>query len=518
MWVTNGTAVGTQQLSVMTKNGLAYPAGNDITAFGNQALFVGTDANGNNSIWVTDGTILGTQELITIGTNYSNYTNDITAFGNQAIFYAVDASGFGELWATDGTKTGTKELTSVGSNFHNGLQPYDITVFGNQFLFNGYDTNGNNALWEMSDTNAGPQELQNVPGSDTANFYPSNMTALSTDSNPLPTGKWLAPLNGFSIQQGNSIPLSVEADPGSSGSPITSVSISTTWGKNNAVVCHLTQPDTGTSDEYSCIWNFQYQGQYINGGPVTFDATIIDQAGNKVDDPDGARTGTFVQHVTVPTHNWGGYGAYSPDGSQLYSDVVGSWTVPAVTQCASEKTSTSSAWVGLGGNGQNETDPLEQIGTDTGCKNGKPLYRAWYEMVPSDPVFFVDIKPGDSIDATVEYVGNSQYTLSMSINGTVYSYTLARQNTILAQNAAECIQEDPLTDPLADFGTITFDHCYLVQTGLSGTQTKLPINSGPALVAYTLTSQDQSHLLETVGPLNSTTSNSSFTVTWNATR
>ena len=142
-------------------------------------------------------------------------------------------------------------------------------------------------------------------------------------------------------------------------------------------------------------------------------------------------------------------------------------------------------------------------------------------MVPADPVFFVDIKPGDSIDATVEYVGNSQYTLSMSINGTVYSYTLARQNTILAQNAAECIQEDPVTgdviDLLADFGSITFDHCYLLQTSSPGTQTELPIDSGPILDTSNLESSN-GYPLETVGPLNSTTSNSSFTVTWNATR
>ena len=520
LWITDGTPGGTLRLTYDSYD--LSPT--DITAFGNQALFVGTDANGNNSIWVTNGTILGTQELITVGTNYSNYTNDITAFGNQAVFYAVDANGFGELWTTDGTKTGTKELTSVGSNYYNGLQPYDITVFGNQLLFNGYDAYGNNALWEMSDINAGPQELQNIPGSDTGNFYPSSMTVLSPGNNPLPTGKWLAPLNGFSIQQGNTITLTVEADPGSSGSPITSVSISAAWGNNKLVVCNLAQPDQGTSDEYSCVWNFQYQqGKYIDGGPVTFHATIMDQAGNRVDDPDGTITGTFVEHRISETSNWGGYGAYAPDASQLYSYVGGAWTVPAVKQCAPGETSESSAWVGLGGRGKLETDPLEQIGTDSNCENGTPSYKAWYEMVPLDPVYFVDIKPGDSIDATVEYVGNSQYALSMSINGTVYSYTQPGESSILAQNAAECIQEADTTnkviDPLTDYGLITFDHCYLVQTSSSGIQTEESINNGPVLVEYYLESQQSDrHWLETVGSLNSTTSNSSFTVTWNATR
>ncbi len=502
LWITDGTPGGTRRLTFNSYD--LSPT--DITAFGNQALFVGTDASGNNSIWVTNGTLLGTQELITIGFNYSTYTNDITAFGNQAVFSAVDANGFGELWITNGTKTGTKELTSIGSNFHNGLQPYDITVFGNQLLFNGYDASGNNAFWEMNDIITGSQEQQNVPGSDTANFYPSNMTVLAPNRNPLPTGKWLSPLNGFSIQQGNTIPLSIQADPGFSGPPITSVSISATWGKNNTVSCNLTQPDQGTSGEYSCVWNFQYQqGKYIDGGPVTFHATIMDQAGNRVDDPDGTIPGTFVEHDTVPSRFWGGYGAYSPDSSQLYSYVGGAWTVPAVKQCAPGETSTSSAWVGLGGRGPLKT-PLEQIGMDSGCENGKPVYQAWYEIYPDDPLFFVNINPGDSIDATVEYIGNSQYTLSMIINGTVYSFTLAGQNRIVALNAAECIQEDPVTgdaiDLLADFGSITFDHCYLVQTSLSGTQTELPIDSGPVLVTSNLESSN-GYPLETVGPLNS---------------
>nr|HET6904956.1 G1 family glutamic endopeptidase [Ktedonobacteraceae bacterium] len=216
---------------------------------------------------------------------------------------------------------------------------------------------------------------------------------------------------------------------------------------------------------------------------------------------------------------WGGYGAYAPDGSQLYSYVRGAWTVPAVKQCAPGETSDSSAWVGLGGRGPLKKDPLEQIGTDSGCENGKPVYKAWYEMFPEPAQYFVVIQPGDSIDATVEYIGNSQYTLSLLINSKVYSFTQAGKNSIVALNAAECIQEDPVTgdtiDLLADFGSITFDHCYLVQTSLSGIQTELSIDSGPALVTYILGSSN-GYPLETVGAVNSTTSNSSFTVTWNA--
>ena len=62
LWVTNGTASGTQKLTNLTGSGPNISP-TDITPFGNKAAFRGTNANGNATLWVTDGTSSGTQEL-----------------------------------------------------------------------------------------------------------------------------------------------------------------------------------------------------------------------------------------------------------------------------------------------------------------------------------------------------------------------------------------------------------------------------------------------------------------------
>ena len=525
IWMTNGTAAGTTEVTDDTTFDLGA---SDITAFGQQALFTGNDARGHYGIWVTDGTTAGTQELITLLCNYSTYSNDLTALGQQALFYGVDANGASELWTTDGTPTGTRELTTItGSNYYSGLEPSDITPIGGGALFSGYDASGNNQLWSTDGTSSGTQPLANVAGSDNSGFSPVDMTLMGTGQ-PAPTVKWLSPQNDFMIQQGQSISLSVQADPGAGGSPIATVDFSAAWaataspGADSGSVCTLTAPDQGTTDDYSCTWNFTYQSTYVPGGTVVFHVTVTDASGNQAIDPGGPITGTFGG--TRQSYLWGGYGAYSPNGSPPYSEVVGSWKVPAVQACGKGETSFSLAWVGLGGvdTDTSGNGALEQIGTESACGLGETTYQAWYEMVPSPLVTFATVAPGDTITATVEYTGTSQiglYSLLLSVNGaTPQSFSLSGSAASLARNAAECIQEDPAftylntPSPFVDFGSITFTSRHLVTSG-----TNQPINSGPLFNTYELISKwSDAHHLETLSSLTTTTTDSSFTATWKA--
>ncbi len=73
--------------------------------------------------------------------------------------------------------------------------------------------------------------------------------------------------------------------------------------------------------------------------------------------------------------NWAGYAVDSPAGS--VTDVKGSWTVPAVT-CSSRRSRYSSFWTGIDGDNSNT---VEQIGTDSDCRNGKPNYYSWYDSI-----------------------------------------------------------------------------------------------------------------------------------------
>src|SRR5437588_1830204 len=92
--------------------------------------------------------------------------------------------------------------------------------------------------------------------------------------------------------------------------------------------------------------------------------------------------------------NWSGY-AVTGSGA---THVIGSWTQPAVT-CAAGENSWSSPWVGIDGDTSNT---VEQIGTDSDCRNGTPSYYAWFEMYPKGLVTVsVAVRPGDSFTGDV---------------------------------------------------------------------------------------------------------------------
>jgi ELWxxDGT repeat protein len=138
LWVTDGTAGGTTELAVAGANpgGLFdlnhFPDGFSpgFTVLGSVALFEGYDASGADSLWVTDGTAAGTSELsLPGGYAHGLFANvsapDITVIGGTALFAGEDASGNVNLWVTDGTSLGTSELTAAGAS-SSGLSPNDF--------------------------------------------------------------------------------------------------------------------------------------------------------------------------------------------------------------------------------------------------------------------------------------------------------------------------------------------------------------------------------------------------------
>jgi ELWxxDGT repeat protein len=136
--VTTRTSAGSSELAVAGANagGLFdlnyFSAGFSpgFTVLGNMALFEGYDANGVDSLWVTDGTAAGTSELSVSG-SYANglfakvSAPDITVIGGTALFAGKDASCKINLWVTDGTSAGTSELTAAGAS-SSGLSPNDF--------------------------------------------------------------------------------------------------------------------------------------------------------------------------------------------------------------------------------------------------------------------------------------------------------------------------------------------------------------------------------------------------------
>ena len=199
LWVTNGTAAGTSELSITGANagGLFYGPSNaadhdlspDFTALGTKVLFTGIDAAGNYGLWVTTGTAAGTSELSIAGAYASGYGIDATnmaVFGSEVLFNGTDASGLDQLWVTNGTAAGTSELAIAGAYYY-GLEPTDITVFGTKVLFKGVDADGNLGLWISDGTAAGTSELVVSGAYATSSYYtgsagvdPSDITVLGS--------------------------------------------------------------------------------------------------------------------------------------------------------------------------------------------------------------------------------------------------------------------------------------------------------------------------------------------------
>jgi ELWxxDGT repeat protein len=163
LWVTDGTASGTSELSVAGTNSSRGLSPYYLTSFHGKVLFEGDDSSGNWGLWVTDGTAGGTSELSIAGAysggifNFTSYPYpDFTAFGSELMFTGRDTTGNFGLWVTDGTASGTSELSSTS-----GLSPADLTVLGNKVLFKGHTNsfNGRYGLWVSDGTAAGTSEI-----------------------------------------------------------------------------------------------------------------------------------------------------------------------------------------------------------------------------------------------------------------------------------------------------------------------------------------------------------------------
>ena len=58
---------------------------------------------------------------------------------------------------------------------------------------------------------------------------------------------------------------------------------------------------------------------------------------------------------------------------------------------------------------------VEQTGTDVNCASGSPQYTAWWEFYPNPSVTYaVPVYPGDTLVASVTYLGSTEYSLKLT--------------------------------------------------------------------------------------------------------
>jgi hypothetical protein len=224
--------------------------------------------------------------------------------------------------------------------------------------------------------------------------------------------------------------------------------------------------------------------------------------------PAGAATRPAgIYHDLASSTNWSGYAT----SSATFSDVKGTWVEPAVT-CAEGQSGYAAFWVGLGGF-DGSTGGLEQIGTESDCTAGHPVYAAWFEFLPapSTPITMT-VSPGDTITAEVS-VDGSLVTLTLTNVTTGESFTTQDTPRELDVSSAEWIAEAPsqcnktgcISLPLANFATAEFSGSSTTANGHTGTISD---------AAWTATGIQLSGTFGSATPSGLSTDGASFSVAW----
>jgi hypothetical protein len=180
IWVTDGTKIGTKEISVA---GLSNPhnyvamqvAGFEKTFFNGTATFGLQVPN----LWVTNLTAAGTSEFSVPGQSSAGLDpqdltfGDLTLIAKYAFLNGVDANSDRNLFVTQGTQVTTSEILVPGVT---ALNPTNMFAFGGVVLLDGTDANGHRNLFESNGTSAGTSEIT-IPG--IASLDPSNFAALN---------------------------------------------------------------------------------------------------------------------------------------------------------------------------------------------------------------------------------------------------------------------------------------------------------------------------------------------------
>jgi hypothetical protein len=166
-----------------------------------------------------------------------------------------------------------------------------------------------------------------------------------------------------------------------------------------------------------------------------------------------------VLHVS----EWSGYILASDMQipSPVISCISASWMVPEIKP--SENMTFSGVWIGIGGYGE---ESLIQTGTEQEYLNNKPVYYAWYELLPDYLVRIptLHVQPGDTIAASINLVNESTNIWLITINDVTrseqFKKTIVYTSSMLS---AEWVVERPKVNgtvsTLADFGNVTFTEC-----------------------------------------------------------
>ena len=144
LWVSDGTTEGTQLLKDINPRVGSYSFAyntylRNFTEFNDRLYFNANDGEDNDELWVTDGTAEGTQLVKDINPEGGSSPRNFTVLNDHLYFGARGENGE-ELWVTDGTAEGTKLVADINpgernNGFANSSSPTNFIVFGDELFF-----------------------------------------------------------------------------------------------------------------------------------------------------------------------------------------------------------------------------------------------------------------------------------------------------------------------------------------------------------------------------------------------
>ena len=177
--------------------------------------------------------------------------------------------------------------------------------------------------------------------------------------------------------------------------------------------------------------------------------------------------------------NWSGYNQGTLEqGSKLFTQVSGDWTVPTARPHVRGQDEYSSSWLGIGGGcvdaACNVTDStLIQAGTEQDVNAaGKASYSAWYELIPAPSLTITSlaVAPGNRMHVDIrETVADSNVwviTVKNLTTGKSFTTTVPYSST---HATAEWIEETPLVidtgggaglAAMPNLGAVSFDQAF----------------------------------------------------------
>jgi ELWxxDGT repeat protein len=174
LWVTDGTAVGTQ-LVIDLRPGGSASSPDYLTVYNGMLYFAANDGTSGTELWMTDGTALGTTLLLDINSGSgSSSPREFAEASGTLFFRASDGTNGTELWKTDGTALGTAMVLDIRPGSSSSNPSFNTSVDGNVFFTANDGTNGTE-LWTSDGTALGTVMVADLrPGSSSSS--PSDLT------------------------------------------------------------------------------------------------------------------------------------------------------------------------------------------------------------------------------------------------------------------------------------------------------------------------------------------------------